>query len=76
MCGIGVVWVPGLSGIVGGWETGVSLWLGEVGSFGIGCEDGVADGMINGLISELLGFMCQRFLRTILPDPSRHILYC
>ena len=72
-CRIGVVWVLGLSGLVGGWATGISLWLGQV---GIGCEGGVADGMMNGLISELLGFMCRLFLRIILSDPSRHIFCC
>ena len=48
------MWVPRLSGVVvGEWATAVSLWLGEVGSFGICSESGVADGTINGLISEL-----------------------
>ena len=48
---------------MGGWATRISLWLGEVGSIGIGCKVGVADGMMNGLISELLG-------------PSKGIFYC
>lgn len=43
---------------MGGWATMISLWFGEVGLFSIGCEKGVADRMVNGLISELLGFMC------------------
>ena len=29
-CGIGVVWVLGLSGLVGGWATGISLWFHEL----------------------------------------------
>ena len=48
----------------------------EVGSFGTEYEGGVADGMMNVLISELLDFMYPWFYRIILPDPSRRILHC
>ena len=65
-----------VSCVVGAWSIVVSLWLGEVGLASIGCEGGVADGMMNGLISELLGFICFWFLEIILSDPSRWILYC
>lgn len=54
----------------------VSSWLGEVGLFGIVCEGGVADRIMKGLISELLGFICCWFLWKIFSDPSSQILYC
>ena len=65
-----------VSCLVGSWSIVVSLWLGEVCLFVVGCEGGVADGMMNGLISELLGFVCFWCLEIIRPDPSRWILYC
>ena len=69
-------WCCMVSCLVGSWSIVVSLWLGEVGLFVVGCEGGVADGMMNGLISELLGFVCFWCLEIIRPDPSRWILYC
>ena len=71
-----MLWVSGAARFIGVGDSGWWIVVGDSGLELTGFVGGgrPADGMIGGF-GFIHGLMCQRFLRTILPDPWRQILY-